>query len=243
MYEKTNGKRNDGRAYDETRKVEAKIGVVKRANGSAMFSFGGSKAIAAVYGPRKFHPQHNQNPQKAVLRCHYDLASFSVSERKRPGASRRSSEVSYVISKALEPVLNLEAFPNSVIDLFILITDADASTRVAGINAASMALADAGLEMKELVSAVSIGKIGDAIVADITKEEEDYCITEGGEEIKAATDIPISILSRSEKIGLLQLDGKIVPEDLKEAITLAKKVCKKITEIQTKTLKAVKEDN
>jgi exosome complex component RRP41 len=235
-------KRPDGREYDETRKTEAKVGVVKRANGSAMFAFGGSKAIAAVYGPRKLHPQHFQNPQKAVLRCHYDLASFSVSERKKPGPSRRSSEVSYVISKALEPVLNLEAFPNSVIDLFILITEADASTRVAGINAASMALADAGLNMTELVTAVSIGKIGDAIVADITKDEEDYCITKDGEEIKAATDIPMSFLSRSEKIGLLQLDGKVTKEDLKEAIELGKKVCKKVLEIQKKALKAVKEE-
>lgn len=235
-------KRPDGREYDETRKIEAKVGVVKRANGSAVFAFGGSRAIAAVYGPRKFHPQHMQNPEKAVLRCHYDLASFSVSERKRPGPSRRSSEVSYVISKALEPVLNLEAFPNSVIDLFILITDADASTRVAGINAASMALADAGLNMTELVGAVSIGKIGDAIVADITKDEEDYTITKDGEEIKAATDIPISILSRSEKIGLLQLDGKVTKEDLKEAIELGKKVCKKVVEIQKKALKSVKEE-
>ncbi|MCL6500463.1 MAG: exosome complex exonuclease Rrp41 [Candidatus Pacearchaeota archaeon] len=235
-------KRPDGREYDETRKIEAKVGVVKRADGSAMFSFGSSRAIAAVYGPRQLHPQHLQNPEKCLLRCYYDMLPFSVAERKRPGPSRRSTEISYVTTSALSPVLKLEAFPNAVIDVYILIIEADASTRCAGINAASLALAHAGVPMTELVSAVSIGKIGDAIVADITKEEEDYKIKKDGKEIKAATDIPMAILSRANKLSLLQLDGKVTLDELKEAIALGKKTCKKIVEIQKQALKKVKEE-
>ncbi|MEM4153159.1 MAG: exosome complex exonuclease Rrp41 [Candidatus Pacearchaeota archaeon] len=239
MVEKTY-KRGDGRAPDELRPIEAKVGIIKRANGSAMFSFGNSKAIAAVYGPRQLYPQHLQNPEKCLLRCYYDMTSFSVSERKKPGPSRRSAEISFVTTKALEPVLQLEAYPNSVIDVYIMIIQADASTRCAGINAAAMALANAGLPMTELVSAVSIGKIGEHIVADLTKEEEDYSIVKDGKKIKAATDIPMAFLSRSGKISLLQLDGKIKFEELKEAIALGKKVCKKIAEIQTEAIKKIK---
>ena len=235
-------KRLDGRKFDETRKIEAKIGVIKNATGSAMFSFGNSKAIAAVYGPRKLYPQHLQNPEKGLLRCYYDMVSFSVAERKRPGPSRRSSEVSYVITNALKKVLKLDAFPNSVIDVYIFIIEADASTRCAAINAASMALAHAGIPMTELVSSVSIGKIGDSIVADLTKEEEDYTIKKDGKEIKAATDIPLAFLSRSGKISLMQLDGKVTIDDLKEAIALGKKMCKKIVDIQKKTLKKIGEE-
>lgn len=232
-------KRPDNRKIDEMRPMKAKVNVIKRADGSAMFSFGNSKAIAAVYGPRQLYPQHLQKPEKCLLRCHYDMASFSVTERKRPGPSRRSTEISYVTAKALEPVLDLRAFPNAVIDVYILIIEADASTRCAGINAASLALANAGLEMTELVSAVSIGKTGDAIVVDLSKEEEDYTVIKDGKEEKSATDIPLAFLSRSEKISLLQLDGKVDVKDLKEAITLGKKACKKITEIQNKALKEV----
>ena len=235
-------KRFDSRKFDETRKIEAKIGVIKNATGSAMFSFGNSKAIAAVYGPRKLYPQHLQNPEKGLLRCYYDMVSFSVAERKRPGPSRRSSEVSYVITNALKKVLKLDAFPNSVIDVYIFIIEADASTRCAAINAASMALAHAGIPMTELVSSVSIGKIGDSIVADLTKEEEDYTIKKDGKEIKAATDIPLAFLSRSGKISLMQLDGKVTIDDLKEAIALGKKMCKKIVDIQKKTLKKIGEE-
>jgi exosome complex component RRP41 len=234
-------KRPGGREYDELRPIEAKVGVVKRADGSAMFAFGNSKAIVAVYGPRHFHPAHLQNPQKCVLRCYYDLASFSVSERKKPGPNRRSSEIGYVMTKALGPALKVEFLPNTVIDVYALIIDADASTRCAAINAASMALAHAGINMGELVSSVSIGKIGDAIVADLTKEEEDHCIVKDGKEEKAATDIPMAFLSRSNKISLLQLDGKIKPQELREAIALGKKVSAKITEIQKQALKKVKE--
>jgi len=234
-------KRADGRKYDETRKIEAKVGVIKNATGSAMFSFGNSKAIAAVYGPRQLYPQHLQDPEKGLLRCYYDMVSFSVAERKRPGPSRRSTEVSYVTTNALKKVLKLEGFPNSVIDVYIFIIEADASTRCAGINAASMALAHAGIPMTELVSSVSIGKIGDAIVADLTKDEEDYTIKKDGKEIKAATDIPFAFLSRSEKISLMQLDGKVKIDDLKKAIALGKKMCKKIADIQKKALKEVGE--
>ena len=235
-------KRPDGRDIEELRKIEAKVGVVKNADGSALFSFGGSTAIAAVYGPRTLHPQHLQNPETGILRCYYDMTPFSVSERKKPGPNRRSAEISFVTMKALEPVLQIENFPNTVVDCYIMILQADASTRCAGINAASLALANAGVPMKELVAAVSIGKTGDNIVVDLSKEEEDYKIIKDGKEIKAATDIPFAILSRSEKISLLQLDGKINPEDLKEAITLAKRACKKIAEIQKKTLKKIKDE-
>jgi len=235
-------KRPDGRDIEELRKIEAKVGIIKNADGSALFSFGGSTAIAAVYGPRTLHPQHLQNPETGILRCYYDMTPFSVSERKRPGPNRRSAEISYVTMKALEPVLQIENFANTVVDCYIMIIQADASTRCAGINAASLALANAGVPMKELVAAVSIGKTGDKIVVDLSKEEEDFTIIKDGKEIKAATDIPFAILSKSERISLLQLDGKINPEDLKEAITLAKRACKKIAEIQKKTLKKIKEE-
>jgi len=230
-------KRFDGREFDETRKIEAKVGVVPNADGSAYFSFGDTKAIAAVYGPRTLHPQHLKNPQKGVLRCHYDMISFSVTERKKPGPSRRSSEISLVTSQALSSMVHLDNFPNSVIDVFITVIQADASTRCAGINAASMALAHAGIPMNGLVSSVSVGNIGGSIAVDLIKEEEDY--EEDGE--KYATDTPMAFL-QDGRISLLQLDGKTTPEMLKKAIKAGREACMKITELQRSVLKSVEEE-
>ena len=228
-------KRFDGRKFDEMRPIEAKVGVIPNADGSAYFSFGDTKAIAAVYGPRPLHPVFLQNPQKGIIRVYYDMLSFSVNERKKPGPARRSMEISYVTKKALESVLHLEAFPNTVTDIFTNIIQANASTRCAGINAASMALAHAGLPMTDLVGAVSIGYVGGTVTTDITKEEEDY---EENDE-KMVSDIPLAFLLRSNKISLFQLDGKIDEANLRKAIDAAKKACAKIYDIQKKALKEI----
>lgn len=226
-------KRYDGRKEDETREIKIRIGVIPRADGSAEFSFGDTKAIAAVYGPRKLHPKHLENPEKGILRCTYDLASFSVDERKRPGLSRRSQEISHVITKAFNSIVDLDAFPNTVVDVIIEVFQADASTRCAGINAASIALAHAGVPMNDLIASVSMGEIGGSVVVDLTKKEEDY--EEKGE--KLATDIPIAFLPKEGKISLIQADGKITIDNLKKAVEIAEKSCKKIAEIQKKSLK------
>ena len=222
-------KRINGRKPNELREMEAKVGVIKRADGSAMFRIGKTQAIAAVYGPRALHPTFMRNPERGILRCNYNMMSFSTGERVRPGPSRRSKEISLVTENALLPILDLKEFPNTVIDVFIELIQSDAGTRCAGITAAAMALADAGLIMKDLVSAVSVGRVGKQIVVDLDKEEEDF--------EQGAVDIPIAMTPRDGKITLLQMDGEISKEDLMKAIELGKEACLKIYELQKNALK------
>jgi exosome complex component RRP41 len=227
-------KRSDKRKMDELRPIRAEIGIIPNADGSALFSFGKTVAIAAVYGPKPLHPQHMQEPDRGIIRCNYNMLPFSVTERARPGPSRRSKEISMITENALSGIVDLSRFPGTVIDVEILILQANASTRCAGINAASMALAHAGIVMNELVSSVSIGKIDDKIVTDITKEEEDYHEGEG------ATDIPFTLTSKNEEIAHLQLDGKIPTTRFNEAVEAARKACKKINDYQIRALKGEK---
>jgi exosome complex component RRP41 len=222
------GLRPDGRKADKMRPIEAKVGVLENADGSAMFKIGDTIAIAGVYGPKELHPKFLQNPEKGVLRCKYDMMSFSVSERKRMGPSRRSKELGMVIGFALEDSIFLENFPKTVIEIHMEIIQANAGTRCACISAASLALADAGIPMKGLVSSIAAGRANGMIVLDITKEEEDA---------EDATDIPIAYSVADDKITLLQLDGDIDKEELKEAVALAVKGCKEIYEIQAKALR------
>ena len=134
-------KRVDGRRPDELRPIVAKAGVIKRADGSAMFKIGDTVAYAAVYGPRDLFPKFLQDPQRGILRCRYNMMPFSgAGDRVRPGGSRRSKEISMVTEKALLPVLNLEDFPNAVVDVFIELpqTDAGMGQLVAAAIAASL---------------------------------------------------------------------------------------------------------
>ncbi len=229
-----NFKRPDGRKVDETRPMKAKVGIVPNADGSAMFQFGDTIAIAAVYGPKKMHPQHLQNPEKGTLRCNYNMMSFSVPDRIRPGPSRRSTEISKITQWALEPVLIIDKFSNMVIDVHIYILQANASTRCAGINAAAMALAHAGIPMKDMVSSVSIGKLDKQLVVDVNKYEEDW------EEGEGATDIPMTFTNEG-KMTHIQLDGRITSKQLNEAVELARESCKKIYEVQKEALKEIGE--
>lgn len=236
MTKDKNFKREDGRKNNELREIKAKVGVIPNATGSAMWQSGDTIAVAAVYGPKELHPRNQRDPETGTLRCFYNMNSFSVTERIRPGPSRRSTEISEITKWALEPVLMIEKYANMVIDVHINIIQADAGTRCAGINAAALALAHAGIPMKDMVSSVSVGKLDKNLVVDLTKEEEDF---EDGE---GATDIPISMTHAGE-ITHLQLDGKINSKELKEAIELAKEAGEEIYKIQKQALKdSIKEE-
>ena len=224
-------KRLEDRGFEETRPIEAKVGVIPKADGSAYFKIGKTWAYAAVYGPRNLYPRFLQDPQKGILRCNYNMMPFSGSgERVRPGGSRRSKEISLVTEKALLPVLDLNEYPNSVVDVFIELPQTEAGSRCAGICAASMALADAGLAMKDLVSAVSVGRVDDKLVVDLDYSEESYA--DG-----TVADIPVAMMPNSGRISLLQMDGEISKEELFKALELAKKACKKIYDVQKNALK------
>jgi len=227
-------KRLDNRKFDEFRPIKVETGVIPNADGSALFAFGETIAIAAVYGPKQLHPAHMKEPDRGIIRCEYIMLPFSVTERARPGPSRRSKEISMISANALSSVVDLTRFPGTVIDVQILILQANASTRCAGINAAAIALAHAGIVMKELVSSVSIGKIDDKIVVDVTKDEEDYSEGEG------STDIPFTLTSKSKNVVHLQLDGRIQLVRFEEAFDAAKKACEKILNYQIRALKGEK---
>ena len=222
-------KRVDGRGFKDMRPMSAKVGIIARADGSAMFQIGDTVAYAAVYGPRELHPKFMQNPSTGILRCNYAMMPFSGhGSRVRPGTSRRAKEISMITRDSLLPVLDLSKYANSVVDVFISLPQTDAGTRCAGICAASMALAHAGFEMKDMVAAVSVGVADEQVLADINAHED--CDI-------GASDIPVAMLAHSGKVSLLQLDGIVSPATLKNALDLAKELCKKIADVQRQALK------
>jgi len=222
-------KRCDGRKQDELRPMKAKVGVIPRADGSAMFQIGNTIAYAAVYGPRELFPKFMQNPERGVLRCAYNMMPFSGhGERVRPGGSRRAKEISVLTEKALMPVLNLAEYPNSVVDVFVELPQTDAGTRCAGICAASMALADAGFEMKDLVCSLSMGILNGEMITDVNGHED--CVLE-------TTDVPMAYIPSMDKFSLLQLDGDASKEQLQELLKKGKERCMEIYAVMQKALK------
>jgi len=216
----------DGRKPEDLRPIRMEIEVLKNANGSALVEYGGTKVIAAVYGPREATPKAVQLPDRAVLRVRYHMAPFSTSEHKSPAPTRREIELSKVIREALEAVVFTDQFPRASIDVFIEVLQADGGTRTAGLTAASLALADAGIPMRDLVAGVAVGKVDGVIVLDINELEDEF-----GE-----ADMPLGYAAGVGEIVLLQLNGVLTPEEFKKAVELGRRGAERIYAQMKETL-------
>ena len=225
------GKRVDGRDKDEYRDTTMEIGVLDEADGSAMVECGNTRVVASVFGPQDLHPKHLQESDRAVIKMRYNMAPFSVDDRMRPGPNRRAKEIGLVAKRALEPVLELERFPKAGIDISMEILESDGGTRVTGITAASLALADAGIPMKGMVSAMAAGVVDDTPVLDVN----------GKEDKEGNADIPVAVINyedeeESDEITLLQMDGDLTQEQVDDCVSLAKRGCRDLYEEQKQTI-------
>jgi exosome complex component RRP41 len=219
------GLRLDGRKLDEMRPVSIEAGILPAADGSAMVTHGLNVAVAAVYGPMEAHPRKIQRQDRAVIDVRYNMAPFSTGDRIRPGYNRRSREISKVTAEALESVV--QRYPRSKIRVEIEILAAEAGTRCAGITAAAVALADAGIPMRDLIVGVASGKVEDTVVLDLDKAEDNY----------GQADLPVGILPNTGEIAFLQMDGDLSPDEYNLAMEYNFKAAAEIHEIMVDALK------
>jgi exosome complex component RRP41 len=150
-----------------------------------------------------------------------------VSDRKRPGPDRRSIEISKIISEAFTHVVFVEQFPKTTVDVYMEVLQASAGTRCAGITAASIALADAGVPIRGLVSSCAVGRIAGQVVLDLDKEEDNF-----GE-----ADMPVAILSTTGEVLLMQMDGIMTQDEFRKAFGMVRDACGHITEMQKEALR------
>lgn len=222
-----NGLRLDGRRWNELRPLKIEVGILSNVDGSARIIQGRTHILVGVYGPRESFAKHINLPDRAMIRCRYRMAPFSVEERKSPAPSRREIELSKVIREALEPAVISEMYPRTTIDIFIEVLQSDGGTRCAGITGASLALADAGIPMRDLVVACAAGKVDGKIVVDLCDLEDKY-----GE-----ADLPIALMPAFNALTLIQMDGLLTLNEFYEALNMAREACKIIYEKQKQALK------
>ncbi len=222
------GKRLDGRAADELRKIKIQVGVVPEADGSAFIEWGGNKIICGVYGPRECLPKHMANPYRAIIKCRYMMSPFaSLEEHGRSGPSRRSTELSKVIKEVFENVVIAKEYPNTQIELYLDVLQADGGTRTASITVAAVALANAGIPMKDMVAAIAVGKGGDELIVDLGKLEDNF----------GQSDMPLAFSAKDKKLLLVQMDGLLTKEEITKIVEMAEKSAEEINKMQTDALK------
>lgn len=223
------GLRLDGRKPDELRQIKTRLGVYGQADGSAYIEQGNTKVLAAVYGPHDMRESRlRPNAEKVVVNCQFSMAVFSTGERRRrPRGDKKSLEMSQHLKQTFEATIKTELYPRSQIDIFVEVLQADGGNYCACVNAATLALVDAGIPLKDYVTACTASMMLDTPLVDISNLEA----TTGGPELTLAAH------PRSGQIVLMEMSHRFHIDHLPEVLDVALEGCKDIYTILDKAVK------
>ncbi|XP_077209674.1 exosome complex component RRP41 [Paroedura picta] len=212
------GFRLDGRRAGELRQLRARMGVFAQADGSAYLEQGNTKALAVVYGPHEVRGSRGKAPAaQALVNCQYSMATFSTGERKRrPHGDRASGEMSLHLKQTFEAAVLTQLYPRSQIDIYVQILQADGGNYCASVNAATLAIIDAGIPLRDYVCACSAGFLEDTPLADLNHAEE----AAGGPQLALA------LLPQAGQIALLEMSARLHADHLERILDAASRACR-----------------
>jgi exosome complex component MTR3 len=158
---------------ERVRAPSVSFGVITQATGSALVELGDTKVLCGVCAPLAclasrpslIRPGSSYGPREAsggysdagVMRVDVKFAAFARRAQHAPlGRGAEERKLAAAVSTALTASVLLERFPKSQVDVFLLVLDACGAEPQAAICAASCALAHAGVEMRDLVSAAAV---------------------------------------------------------------------------------------
>ncbi|KAF5751555.1 3'-5'-exoribonuclease family protein isoform 1 [Tripterygium wilfordii] len=217
--------RPDGRGYRQCRPAFFRTGAVNAASGSAYAEFGNTKVIVSVFGPRE-SKKAMMYSDVGRLNCNVGFTTFATPIR---GQGSDHKEFSSLLHKALEGAIILETFPKTTVDVFALVLESGGSDLPVIISCASVALADAGIMMYDLVAAVSMSCLGKNLVIDPITEEESY--QDGS--------LMITCMPSRYEVTQLTVIGEWSTPEINEAMELCLDACSKLAEIMRSSLKEV----
>uniref|UniRef100_A0AAV2JSD8 Exosome complex component RRP41 n=1 Tax=Knipowitschia caucasica TaxID=637954 RepID=A0AAV2JSD8_KNICA len=217
------GYRLDGRKANELRKVQARMGVFAQADGSAYIEQGNTKALAVVYGPHEMRGSRSRTLyDRAAINCQYSMATFSTAERKRrPHGDKKSTEMSLHLKQTFEAAILTQLYPRSQIDIFVKILQSDGGNYSVCVNAATLAVIDAGIPMRDYVCACTVGFVDETPLADLCYTEEN-----GG-----VSSLAMALLPRGGQIALLQMDARLHQDHLESMMEAAMTACKGVSKV------------
>ncbi|KAL5015201.1 hypothetical protein ScPMuIL_009471 [Solemya velum] len=248
IYQKTNGteivlidenkKRQDGRGLGDIRPMFLRAGIVSQARGSAYMEQNQTKVICAVYGPREI-ARREEFSWKGQITCEFKFATFSCLHRRQPQQDGEEKDFSVQLLEALEPAVCLHKFPKSQVNVYVTVLQDDGSALAAAITCASVALADAAIEMYDLVTGCSARISGGHILLDPCHTEEyrsekDNTVNNGS--------VTLGLMPSLRQVSAVTSKGELEFEHVKKAMDQCLEVCQKLYPVlQQSLIKSVKE--
>ncbi|KAK3812939.1 MAG: ribosomal protein S5 domain 2-type protein [Benniella sp.] len=222
------GLRIDGRRSAELRRITSTTSVLSQADGSAYLEHGNTKVLAAVYGPGEARHRALVAHDRAILNVELNIAPFSTGERRRRTKNdKRLLEMASFVKQTFEPVVVTTLYPRSQIDIYLQVIQQDGGVLQACINAATMALIDAGVAMTDYVCACTAGWVEREAAIDLNHVEE----------ASGTSEVTIAMLPKSGKITLAQMESRLHVDKLEEVLELAGEGCKQIHLVVDKTIR------
>ena len=217
----TQGKRVDGRGVTDIRPISGEVSLLPHTHGSALFSRGQTQALCVT----TLGTSGDEDVQRGLdgearhsFFLHYNFPPFSTGEVKRMmGPGRREIGHGALAQKALEPVIpDKDAF-HYTIRIVSEILESNASSSMATVCGATLALLDAGVPLKRPVAGIGVGLIKEG--------EQEAILTDmlGTEDFLG--DMDFKVAGTSEGVTAIQMDIKIAgvsPELMRRAIHQAK---------------------
>jgi len=222
------GKRLDGRGFDDMRQLTSEAGMIPRTHGSGLFARGETQGLSLVTlgttDDTQSYDAYTGGPNEKRFMLHYNFPNFSVGETGRiMGPGRREIGHGALAERSIAPVIpNIEDFPYAV-RITAEIMESNGSTSMAAVCSGTLALLDAGVPLKRSVAGISIGlctRTNDnkeieayKLLTDIIGWEDAFC------------DMDCKIAGTDQGITGFQLDLKLhgIPQSImEEAIAKAK---------------------
>jgi polyribonucleotide nucleotidyltransferase len=230
------GKRSDGRGYNDVRSISCEVGILPRTHGSSLFTRGETQAVVSVTlgtirDAQIIDGLLDEYAQSFTL--HYNFPPFSVGEvRPIRGPGRREIGHGALAEKALEAVRPPDDEFAYTIRIVSDITESNGSSSMASVCGGTLALMDAGVPIIRPVAGISIGLIGDQngryeLLTDIIGEEDHYGLMD------------FKVAGTTEGITAIQLDIKaegLAHKIMVEALERAKEARLKILETMNEAI-------
>lgn len=205
--------RHDGRKPHEIRRLRMQLGAAAHttasAGGSALLEMGLTTALATVRGPVACLRRSDERVDRAVVDVTLKVAAFAAATDRRtsnPNTDRRLVEAARWISRALEAALLLHLYPRSRIEIVVCILADDGGRVPAALNAAVLAILDAGLPVKDFVCACTAGYAvsTETALVDLNRKEE--IISHGGQ---PAVRLTCAIMPHRNSVVLTQCENRL----------------------------------
>ncbi|KAI1334597.1 ribosomal protein S5 domain 2-like protein [Xylariaceae sp. FL0016] len=225
--------RVDGRRWNELRRQHGQIRTQAAADGSSYLEMGNTKVMCVVAGPsedkRKGAGQGASGASTttgnnaADVSVNIVVAGFSSVDRKRRGrGDKRIQELQTTISSALASTLHTHLYPRSTISVSLNVLSQDGSLLAALINAATLALVDAGVPMTDYLVASTAGSTSSYAAAD---DKADPLIDLNNQEEQELPFLTLATLGATNKVAVLVCESRVQVSRLEGMMASATSAC------------------